>query len=326
MRRVAPGELEALFRRIEQRSRVSRRAAWPVPVALGLAAAVFAFLVLKPVTPAKTTETVPAILQPRAAEVVAKVPALEPAEGPRAVSLQGRGELILAPHTMARLPPALEAFTHGAVRIGLQSGRIDATVSPRTADEPFSIVTPQLTVVVVGTRFSVTVAGDMTSVSVEHGRVRVEKGVTSVFVGAGESVRSDDQSLEPRAVVTDSAAHQGTVTASAKPCVEHDPVRKRACLERAARIPGLSGENALFSLALLERDKLGDGAGALSHLRAYERRYPNGALAPEVALALAATLSGSGANDAACVTAASYANRFPGDRPTIERLEKFCPK
>jgi ferric-dicitrate binding protein FerR (iron transport regulator) len=47
-------------------------------------------------------------------------------------------------------------------------------------------------VTVVGTRFTVDVANDVTIVSVEHGRVRVEKGTRTLFVGVGESVGSDD--------------------------------------------------------------------------------------------------------------------------------------
>jgi ferric-dicitrate binding protein FerR (iron transport regulator) len=345
VRALAPEEREALWQAIERRAPASRKVAWQLVaafVAVSFVAAVIAASSFTSGGGRVKAAAQPERVAPSSGMVAAAAPpalAAAKPEGARTVSLQGRGELVLAPRTVATLPPALATFAHGAVRIGLESGRVDATVAPRAPDEPFAIVTPQLTVVVVGTRFSVVVDSGVSTVSVEHGRVRVEKDGMSVLVGSGESIRSDDAAFEHRS--TEAAVdreHQASAELSTAPhvaapvrsvpapesCVASAPAEKRACLSRAASARGLGGENALLSLALLERDILGDRAAALTHFREYERRYPNGALAPEVALALVATLSAGGAVDAACAATADYARRHPADRATIGRLEKLC--
>jgi hypothetical protein len=348
-------EREELFRDIQQRIPVTRRITRPL---LAFACAAFACAVVLVLFVATDSARHTAAREWRGAkvgEVVRPAPTVRAAprvDGARTVSLQGRGELVLAPHTVATLPPSLDALAQGAVSVHLESGRIDATVSPRGADEPFSIVTPQVTVVVVGTRFSVEVDGSATTVGVEHGRVRVEGPRGSAFVGAGESIRSDDASFgrssagsaqgrvplaavpppeamrvpasEPAAAATRASRFEPATRPPS--CAGLNLGGRRDCLSRAASSRGLDGENALLSLALFERNELGDGAAAVSHLREHQRRYPNGALAPEVALALAATLAAGGATEAACTTADDYARRFPRDHTTIERLRTFCAR
>jgi hypothetical protein len=268
--------------------------------------------------PGATASNAPAPRRPaRRGEmpVVAASPSSAPPTDARAVSLQGRGQLVLASHAVASLPAELGTTSRGAVEVRLERGRIDATVSPRAPDEPFSIVTAQVSVTVVGTAFSVDVDDGVTTVAVFHGRVRVQSAEATVFVGAGESIRSDDARFGKRRMT--SPTPDGA-------CGAGEPDAQKLCLTRAATRGGLDGENALLSLGLLERDKFGDHAAALSRFQEYARRYPRGALAPEVALATARTFSSDGAGDAACDVCDNYARRFPADQQTLQRLQAFC--
>jgi hypothetical protein len=245
------------------------------------------------------------VMAPAPAAPVAAAPAGLPPQA-RSIHLGGRGDLYLWPEAEVTLPPGRDAARRGAYDVRLERGRIAAVVGPRAPDEPLAVVTPHLRVVVVGTRFSVALEGDVTAVAVEEGKVRVQRGEQTVLLLAGDSIRSDDPRLGAPA-----------------PCAG-GVVERRACLLRAAAGEGLAAENALLALALLERDEAGDRATALARLREHQRRFPRGVLAPEVALSLARTLLVDGRRAEACAEAHAFTRAFPRDGATQRRLDAFC--
>jgi hypothetical protein len=161
-----------------------------------------------------------------------------------------------------------------------------------------------------------------TTVAVQHGRVRVERAGRAIFVDGGQSIRSDDARFE-----------------SAAPArVKREPVRRErcgpqsssaeygSCLRRLSSGSGLNAENALLSLALLERDQRADGDAALAWLEEYERRFPRGVLTREVALAMVRTLRATARQERACAYADGYTLRFPDDPSTAARLRADCER
>jgi hypothetical protein len=233
----------------------------------------------------------------------------------RRLSLGGRGELEIAATASVVLPSAAELGAHHPLRIRVELGRVLARVGPRAADEPFTIATPHLDVVVVGTRFSVAVDPAVTTVAVEHGRVRVEKAGHSLLLDAGQTLRSDDARLM--------AAPSATSPSEPACAAADDPPGRRECLARAAAGNGLSAQNALLSLGLLERE-LGNRSAALARFREYQLRHPRGVLAPEVVLALVQTLMLDGQSARARAAADDYARRFPADTVTAQRLRALA--
>jgi hypothetical protein len=231
----------------------------------------------------------------------------------RTVYLGSRGNLSLWPNARVTLPPGADANHHGAYRVLLEGGRLAATVGPRGPDEPLTVVTPELSVAVVGTRFSVTTSQGISEVAVEEGKVRVEKSQRSVFLTAGDSIRSDDPRL---------ADAQASL---AFPCLgEANVAARRACLGQESQGRGIAAENALLALGLLERNEGGNRRGALASFREYQRRFPTGILAPEVALAITSTLALDGDLGKACAEADAFLRRFPHDRGTYDRLRQIC--
>jgi hypothetical protein len=175
------------------------------------------------------------------------------------------------------------------------------------------VVTPELSVAVVGTRFSVSTSQGISEVAVEEGKVRVEKDQRIVFLTAGESIQSDDPRL------TDAQA------GLAFPCQgEPHVAARRACLVQESRGHGIAAENALLALGLLERNEGGNRRRALASFREYQRRFPTGILAPEVALAITSTLTLDGDLGKACAEADAFLRRFPQDRGTYDRLRLIC--
>lgn len=74
----------------------------------------------------------------------------------------------------------------GSITLKLQRGAVDCQVEPRHGKAPFKVVSGDVAVVVVGTRFTVT-RTPSPRVDVMHGKVRVEAPGGTWFVEAGES-------------------------------------------------------------------------------------------------------------------------------------------
>lgn len=303
VRPMTADQREELWRTLTWRARSPRRSVWrPLLVVATTAALVLVWAARTP--------------GPDQTKVARKVAPNVPAASiggtgrpqARVVHLGNRGELELRADAQLTLPPRVDANQRGTYRVRLEHGQLAAAVGPRGADEPLAVETPQLAVIVVGTRFSVEVSDDLTSVAVTEGRVRVERGARAVFLSAGEAIRSDDPRL---------------ADAAPAPCPGSLDDR-RACLRRRADGQGLPAENALLALGLLERGPGADRERALALFREYQRRFPTGVLAPEVALAITTALAADGRAAQACAEADAFARRFPADRTTRERLASLC--
>jgi hypothetical protein len=74
----------------------------------------------------------------------------------------------------------------GAITLTLQRGTVDCQVEPRTGRPPFRVVAGDVSVIVVGTRFTVT-RTPSPRVDVTHGKVRVEAPGGTWMIEAGET-------------------------------------------------------------------------------------------------------------------------------------------
>lgn len=94
----------------------------------------------------------------------------------------------------------------GSITLTLERGTVDCQVEPRNGRPPFKVISGDVTVIVVGTRFTVT-HNPSSRVDVAHGKVRVEAPGGTWFVEAGES-------WTPVTSVTSVAATEGSSAAS----------------------------------------------------------------------------------------------------------------
>ena len=311
-----------LWRRLARRADVAQRPRLRPATAVAaaaVAATAVLFFVLRaergPHGPGVVLQAGPVVGLPVHGAALAGPAASEAELSPRlrTVHLGNRGDLRLWPNARVTLPPGADASQRGAYRVLLEGGRLAATVGPRGADEPLTVVTPELSVAVVGTRFSVSTSQGISEVVVEEGKVRVERGQRRVFLTAGDSIRSDDPRLmDAQAVLPFPCQGEPSVAA------------RRACLMQKSRSSGIAAENALLALGLLERNEGGNRPRALASFREYQRRFPGGILSPEVALAITSTLALEGDMGKACAEADAFLRRFPRDRRTYERLRQIC--
>ncbi|HEY1812486.1 MAG TPA: hypothetical protein VGG74_09085 [Kofleriaceae bacterium] len=100
------------------------------------------------------------------------------------------------------------------------------------------------------------------------------------------------------------------------------PVAQQTCYAAIAAGVGPAAANALYALALLDRDVLHDRADAVRTLHDYQRRFPDGPLAPEVALAVIAELRHDRCARSAVDEIDRFLRRYPGDSraASLERL------
>lgn len=310
LRPVPSGRQDELWWSLLDRAQPRRRAPRIIArVALTGAVALVALVLWgnRPASrPASTAQVTPSVATADPVPAPLQLPPLA-----RTVHLGKRVDLGLWPDAQVTLPPTADPNQRGPYRVRLDRGRMAASVAPRQADEPLAVLTPQLSVFVVGTRFSVNVDQEVTTVAVEEGRVRVERDQRILYLSAGDSVRSDDPRL------------RGEMPAV--PCAdERELGGRRACLTREAAGQGLAAENGLFALGMLARSERDGRARAIAHFRDHQRRFPSGVLAPEVALALADLLVADGHREQACAELAAFARRLPGDRATRDRLRSLC--
>ena len=173
----------------------------------------------------------------------------------------------------AVIPLADARFTgSGAARV-LVAGTVRAAPGAQ-------VHTPQLEVQVESARCLVRVAGEVTWVDVEEGQVRVRRGDgPELILSSGTRLRSDD----PRLVRPLDLPAATPTPAPPDACAPLPaPGSRRACYAHAAMGSGLSAQNALYALGQLDREAR-DLGSAVQYFRAYQQRYPDGALWPEAA-------------------------------------------
>jgi ferric-dicitrate binding protein FerR (iron transport regulator) len=167
---------------------------------------------------------------------------------------------------------------------GTVSLRVPKLASPRT----LSVVAPDATVVVHGTRFSVTVNGDppparaSTSVQVIEGEVAVVFGTGHLILRSGDSWRSADPALPnpPPAGTNGAVPDEGVKSASPDAALESSPGSARASNRPSDE---LTLQNRLYRAALSARDR-GDEEQAIELLSDLLERYPESPLAAEARL------------------------------------------
>jgi len=148
----------------------------------------------------------------------------------------------------------------GSITLQLARGAVDCQVEPRHGRPPFKVISGDITVVVVGTRFTVT-RTPSPRVDVAHGKVRVEAPGGTWFVEAGESwtpisVTAIEEPTEPAPV------------AAAEPEIEMDPIKvSRAKKPAAVPAPAAPVEKPATAIAPPETRELAKEAyRAAQHL------------------------------------------------------------
>ena len=201
--------------------------------------------------------------QTLAAGDVADVPAggrIKTGEGAEARVESRDLEVTLRESTEVSIPE------EGLRSIRVAHGGVRCVVPSLGPDRQFSVVTPDATVVVHGTVFSVSFTEEIhqTCVNVEEGIVSVRRASGKIWLEAGESW----------------GCEQGTTTPADAP----PPARQPAT--RSAQPGTLAAENALFQAALAS-ERQGDLASARDNLRRLLDQYPDSPLAPEARATLA---------------------------------------
>ncbi len=167
-------------------------------------------------------------------------------------------------------------------RFRLDRGSVALTVPKLAEGATLSVVTPHLTVVVHGTKFSVSVTAEATEVAVTEGRVGIvrpeARGSQVVSLGAGGRWRSDQS---PR-IGTAPSGSVGSPAPSARSIPSASPSHSGvAASPPAVATPPtstLAAENRLFAAAMRSK-RAGDAAGAIRQLDELLRRYPGSPLA-----------------------------------------------
>jgi len=327
LREWGPGRQNRLWRQIEERAEGRSRLGF-VPWLLGTAAAAAAVAGLlvsfgqqqlsNPLGRALAHWTAPV---PAAKRVV---PVVNPAivarnDGWQRIDLGEadvgvRGVLDIRDGSVYQLPPSGPRLEGESSEIRLDSGELCAEIAHRNLAEegPLAVLAPQFKVVVVGTHFCVKAEPGLSTVSVTEGRVRVEHiSGTSAFVGAHETLRSDDAKLAPvpSAIPVEHSVLAPTLRSARQPTPTLEDIEARD--GKRAEGSDLGAENALFDLGNLARDRRHDGPLALSRWRLYQQRFPDGVFAPEASMGILSELVSEQRYQEALDESERYVARFP---------------
>jgi len=215
----------------------------------------------------------------------------------------------------------------GGVTLSLARGTIDCDVAPRHG-RPFRVIAGDVTVEVVGTRFTVA-RTPAVQVDVAHGKVRVSANGRDAFVAAGErwpAVAAAPLAPPPPVVPVEPPAPAPPPAAAEPPrpaiASSHDAFAAAQRLEagdwtQAARAyraisRGTDRWAALALYSLAELDAAHEHPGdALPLLDDYQRRFPKGASAEDAAWLRVEVLRALGRTGDARAAAAAYLVRFP---------------
>jgi len=132
----------------------------------------------------------------------------------------------------------------------------------------------------------------------------------AVQVGAVQVTSSDGQVREVLASES-FEFHNDAVRQARALEARGDVAGAEASLARAAAGTSLSAEAALYEQGVLHLRRGNDLEGALQLFTQFQARFPNGALAPEVALSRLETLSRLGRDAEAASAASQFLREFP---------------
>jgi transmembrane sensor len=215
----------------------------------------------------------------------------------------------------------------GGVTLSLARGTIECDVAPRHG-HPFRVVAGDVTVDVVGTRFTVARHPEV-QVDVAHGKVRVHANGEDAFVAAGERwpaiaaaiptpatpARVPVEPAQPVTPVAPQPAPGPHVSSrdafvAAQRLEAHDWTQAAHAYHAISRGSDRWAALALYSLAELDaaHDRASD---ALAVLDDYHHRFASGASAEDAAWLRVEVLRSLGRTGDARAAAAAYLARFP---------------
>ncbi len=234
----------------------------------------------------------------------------------------------------------------GATALLLARGSVDCDVAPKPGRAPFRVLAGDVTVEVVGTRFSVTRLGASVRVDVTRGKVRVKSRTEERLLVAGASwtpgVIAAADAPAPENAAPAPVANEGVVdpkatesppiempTDDATPTTPAAPRQtSRAAFAAAQRLEAKDATEAgrayraiangkdvwaalaLYSLA--EVDATRDAVAALRDLDELAKRFPRGANAEDAAWLRVTVLRKLKRDADARKAAAAYLREYPG--------------
>ncbi|MDB4956564.1 MAG: hypothetical protein JWO36_4133, partial [Myxococcales bacterium] len=215
----------------------------------------------------------------------------------------------------------------GVVTLVLARGSVDCEVTPRPGRSPFFVLAGDVTVEVVGTRFTVTRGPASVRVDVTRGKVRVASPEGERFVIAGgtwtNAIAATAAPVPTAPPIEDAPRATDPVQAPAA-----EPPKHTADLFNEAQRSDIHGDRdgaargyrraasgddrwaalALYSLAELD-EKRGRTTNALAEVDEYQRRFPKAANAEDAAWLRVDILRTAGRD--ARAAASDYVKRFP---------------
>ncbi|HEY1558534.1 MAG TPA: FecR family protein [Kofleriaceae bacterium] len=207
----------------------------------------------------------------------------------------------------------------GAVTLALARGSVDCDVAPRGDRPPFRVIAGDVTVEVVGTRFTVA-RTPAVRVDVARGKVKVIGPTGTAFVAAGESwpVAVAEVPAPPPAP----PSHPVPVAAPVHPAPSPqatfdeaqrlratDPAKAERLYRALAADRGVWAALALYDLADMQAAARPDDA--LREVGDLMRRFPDAANIEDAAWLRIDILRKAGRRDQARRAAADYLRRFP---------------
>ncbi|MEA2698623.1 MAG: hypothetical protein QOI66_2894 [Myxococcales bacterium] len=206
-------------------------------------------------------------------------------------------------------------------RPSVRKGQVRFQVAHQTPGQRFSVRFGGYVAVVVGTRFVVSVhdtkAGLALGLTVEEGTVEIWRGdshVARVTHGQAWS-NADPAAVTPVTRVRATTSVSASVTSVEPELIaaraETDPRRALALYAALAEGQGPSAENALYEMAAIYQDKLGQPLSALATWERYRTRFPGGLLRTETDLSIVDALASLGENARALSEAVAFLKRYP---------------
>jgi hypothetical protein len=222
---------------------------------------------------------------------------------------------------------SLVAATRALEKVLLERGRVDVRVPRRSNGEAFVVETPDATVTVHGTRFSVSFSESChrslcTRVEVTEGRVGVLHGGVATELHAGEVWPQDDTSPK-QTDLADPTTVPPVVPATVPP-VASAPSHPGAFAGRSRPGPSASGARSSLAeeTALLQRAMVAERSGAptvtVQLLDEFLSKYPSSPLGRNAELERLRALHRAGNANVARTAARHYLARYPEGMGTEE--------
>jgi hypothetical protein len=339
---TTPEETENFCRRYAGRRPRRRRIPLLAPLAVAAAVLVALVVVVLPRLPGGSKSSpfanAPTVFSPAPAPSAAVTqPILAEPAGIRLTA----GEQNLRDGSVVRLLPGGAARLRDAgnvTTILLDQGEVALAVEPRRASAELEVHAGAYRFRVLGTEFSVTRAGDAVGLTVREGRVAVFSDTEQLAtLVAGEEWSSQKPAPAPSPEPTGSArppkAEPDALPPAAAPAPaparapeldcgqltrSGQPQRAESCYLQQSSGADLAAEMALFEVARLRRDVLGNSVGALEALQRYRARFPTGTLRREVDLAYLVLLTRLGRHDEALGESQRMLDSASGRERTFE--------